>query len=62
VKDGARSISLAFVHNMTNKETTKKLKTAGFKQILTTDTLPSQFKKITIASYIADFLKEYLKN
>jgi ribose-phosphate pyrophosphokinase len=62
VKDGARSISLAFVHDMTNKETAKKLKAAGFKQILTTDTLPSQFKKITVAGYIADFLKEYLKN
>lgn len=62
VKDGARSISLAFVHNMTNEETAKKLKAAGFKKILTTDTLPSQFEKITIAGYIADYLKEYLKN
>ncbi|HPS28248.1 MAG TPA: ribose-phosphate diphosphokinase [Candidatus Paceibacterota bacterium] len=62
MRDGAHSISLAFVHNMTNKETSKKLLTAGFKKILTTDTLPSKFKKISVAEYITDFLKEYLNN
>jgi ribose-phosphate pyrophosphokinase len=62
IKNGACSVSLAFVHNMTNKETVGKLKKAGFKKILTTDTLPSEFKTVTVAGEIALFLKEYLNN
>jgi len=62
IRADAHSISLAFVHNMTNKETSKQLLRAGFKKILTTDTLPSKFKKISVAEYIADFLREYLNN
>ncbi len=62
IKNGARSVSLAIVHDMTNAETAQKLKRAGFRKILTTDTLPSKFKKVTVAGLIADFLKEYLNN
>ena len=61
-KEGAHSISLAFVHDMTNAETSRKLMAAGFKKILTTDTLPSRFKKVSVADSIVDFLKEYLTN
>lgn len=61
-KKGASSISLAFVHDMSNPQTAQKLAQAGFKNILTTDTLPSKFKKISVANNIVDFLKGYLNN
>lgn len=61
-KNGAKSVSLAFVHNMANIDTVVKMKKAGFKQILTTDTLPSSFQHITIAPMVANFLKDYLNN
>lgn len=61
-KNGAKSVGLAFVHNMANEDTVNKLKKAGFRKIVTTDTLPSDFQQITIAPIIANFLKDYLNN
>ncbi len=62
IKNGAQSVSLAFVHNMAHEDTTKKMRKAGFKRIITTDTLPSHFQQITVAPVIANFLKDYLNN
>ena len=62
IKNGAQSVSLAFVHNMASKDTASKLKKAGFKKIITTDTLPSPFRQITVAPSVANFLKDYLNN
>ncbi|MFZ2414537.1 MAG: ribose-phosphate diphosphokinase [Minisyncoccia bacterium] len=61
-KNGAKSVSLAFVHNMASTDVAAKMKKVGFKKILTTDTLPSTFQQITIAPVIANFLKDYLNN
>jgi len=55
-KQGAKKIFVACTHGLFAGDAIKKLSTAGCEEIISTDTIISDFSKVKIASVIADVL------
>ncbi|UCH71848.1 MAG: ribose-phosphate diphosphokinase, partial [Thermoplasmatales archaeon] len=56
-KYGANSISVACTHGLFAEDSIKKLTSAGCKDIISTDTIQSEFSKVKAASCILPLLK-----
>lgn len=57
-KQGAKKVYVACTHGLFAGDAVKKLATAGCNEIISTDTIESDFSKVSIASCIAPLLSE----